>query len=106
MALHFEITPRDEREMVRAGTTRKREAWKRETELERLLYSTADAVATTRDEFEDTVMVARALAADAPEKEARLRAPGGQTLLDKTGQRLQEVGGDCQVRVRGGGRSF
>ena len=47
MALHFEITPRDEREMIRAGTTRKREAWKRETELERLLYSTADAVATT-----------------------------------------------------------
>ena len=90
MALHFENTPREEREMVRVGITRKREAWKRDTELERLLYSTAAAVATTRDEFEDAVMAAIALAADVPEKEARLRAASRSwARLDDIYKRLE-----------------
>ena len=66
MALSFENVPKEDREMFRASTARKREAWKRDTELERLLYSTASAVATTRDEFEDAVRAAGAMAAMPP----------------------------------------
>ena len=90
MALSFENVLKEDREMFRASTARKREAWKRDTELERLLYSTASAVATTRDEFEDAVRAAGAMAADVPEKEARLRAARRSwSRMDEVYKRLE-----------------
>ena len=58
MALAFEIWTADERERARVTVTRKREAWKRDTELERHFYDTAKLVCETREEQEEAVLAA------------------------------------------------
>ena len=58
MALAFENWTADERERARVTVTRKREAWKRDTELERHFYDTAKLVFETREEQEEAVLAA------------------------------------------------
>ena len=53
MALAFETMAAEQRETARLATTRRRDAWKKDTELERHLHSTAEVTAVTRTEFED-----------------------------------------------------
>ena len=55
MALAFEDWTADERERMRVAVTRRREAWKWDTELERHFSDTAKLVCETREEQETRV---------------------------------------------------
>ena len=68
MALAFETMAAEQRETARLATTRRRNTWKKDTELERHLYSTAEVTAITRTEFEDVVVAAVKPAAAKVEK--------------------------------------
>ena len=69
----FEIWTADERERARVTVTRKREAWKRDTELERHFYDTAKLVCETREEQEEAVLAAAAAPAGDAGRLDRLR---------------------------------
>ena len=63
MALAFEDWTADERERMRVAVTRRREAWKWDTELERHFSDTAKLVCETREEQEEAVLAAAAVPA-------------------------------------------
>ena len=73
MALAFEDWTVDERERARAAVTRRREAWKRDTELERHFSDTAKLVCETREEQEEAVLAAVAVPAGTEGRAERLR---------------------------------
>ena len=90
MALAFETMAAEQRETARLATTRRRDTWKRDTELERHLHSTAEVTAATRTEFEDAVVAAGLLPAEDITKEAKLRAGRrAWTRMDNLYKRLE-----------------
>jgi len=90
MALAFEAWTAEERERARAGVARRRESWRRETELERHFSDTAAVVAEAREQQEMAVMAAVGMAVDAPGREERLRADRRLwTRLDECYKRLE-----------------
>ena len=78
MALGFEAWTAEERERARAGGARRRESWKRDTDLERHFSDTAAVVAEAREQQETAVMAAVRLAADAAGREERRRRSARQ----------------------------
>ena len=73
MALAFEDWTVDKRERARVTVTRKIEAWKRDTELERHFYDTAKLVCETREEQEEAVLAAAVVPAGNAGRADRLR---------------------------------
>ena len=90
MALAFETMAAEQRETARLATTRRRDAWKKDTELERHLHSTAEVTAVTRTELEDAVVAAGLLPEEDITKVAKLRAGRrAWTRMDNMYKRLE-----------------
>ena len=90
MALAFEDWMADKRDRARVAVTRRREAWKRDTELEWHFSDTAKLVCETREEQEEAVLAAVAVPGRNAGRADRLRnARRAWTRSDEFFKRLE-----------------